>query len=169
MEGVNYNEVVLYIALNKTQERIGELKVAEMCPQRRHRRGQRPNITGNGTEEKEDKRYAPWIMPDTSTFTNEEERKLLTIALKIAISAILKNHIYKFDEKLYRQTSGGAIGLELTGEIAKVYMAWWDKQFLKKLDELGILQLLYKRYVDDINTATVYLGYGCVRRENRNR
>ena len=81
----------------------------------------------NETEDKEDKRYVPWIMPNTSTFTDDEKRSLLTFALKIALSAIFKNHIYKFDGKLYRQTSGGAIGLEITGAIAKVYMAWWDK------------------------------------------
>ena len=29
-------------------------------------------------------------------------------------------------------------------------MTWWDKEFLKKLREIGIDPILYKRYVDDI-------------------
>ena len=40
-------------------------------------------------------------------------------------------------------------------------MAWWDKEYIKKLGELGILLILYKRYVDDINNAVEYPGDGC--------
>ena len=29
-------------------------------------------------------------------------------------------------------------------------MTWWDKELLKKLREVGIDPILYKRYVDDI-------------------
>jgi len=43
----------------------------------------------------------------------------------------------------------------LTGELGVVFMSWWDKQFLEKLRRIGIETLLYKRYVDDINTAMV--------------
>ena len=42
-------------------------------------------------------------MPDISKLTNEEKRKLLTIALKIALKMIMKNHIYKFGEDIKRQ------------------------------------------------------------------
>ena len=59
-------------------------------------------------------------MPDLSLLTNKEERKLFTIALKIALERIMQNHIYEFDEKLYRQVPGGAIGLVLTGEASKI-------------------------------------------------
>ena len=32
-------------------------------------------------------------------------------------------------------------------------MTWWDKELLKRLEELGIDTILYKRYVDDIVIA----------------
>ena len=41
-----------------------------------------------------------------------------------------------------------------SGELAKVFMVWWDKQFLQKLRDLGIDPSLYKRYVDDVNVST---------------
>ena len=61
-----------------------------------------------------------------------------------------ENHYYKFGNKVYKQSKGGSIGTELTGEVAKLYMLRWDQKFLRKLKQLGIKQLLYKRYVDDI-------------------
>ena len=51
------------------------------------------------------------------------------------------------------QMNGGAIGLEMTGEIAGVFMMWWDKQLRERLDEEGIDVCMYKRYVDDINVV----------------
>ena len=74
-----------------------------MCPERKIEKGPRPNITGLGSKEKDIDRYEPWNMPDISKLTNEEKRKLLTIALKIALKMIMKNHIYKFGEDIKRQ------------------------------------------------------------------
>ena len=46
---------------------------------------------------------------------------------------------------------GEAIGLELTWEIAVVFMTWWDKNMRKKIEENGLEIVIYKIYVDDIN------------------
>ena len=53
IEGINYNEVVLYIALNKTQEEINDMRLSRNCPERKKKRGQRPNMTGCGSKDKE--------------------------------------------------------------------------------------------------------------------
>ena len=63
----------------------------------------------------------------------------------------MKNHIYHFENTLKKQSGGGPIGLDLTGELANIFMAWWDKQLLLKLNQHNISVILYKRYVDDIN------------------
>ena len=75
---------------------------------------------------------------------------MLSIALKIAILFIMKNHIYSIDGTLKKQSQGGPIGLELTGDIAQIYMVWWDKELKRRLYENNIILLVYKRYVDDI-------------------
>ena len=49
------------------------------------------------------------------------------------------------------QSKGGPIGMELTGVLANVFMVWWDRTFKKKMDDLGLVNELYERYVDDIN------------------
>ena len=91
-------------------------------------------------------------MPDTTQFTNEMKRKLVSAALRVALTFIMQNHVYAFDNELRKQQEGGAIGLELTGLLARIYMIWWDKQFLRKCAENQITLKIYKRYVDDINT-----------------
>ena len=72
-------------------------------------------------------------------------------ALRIAVTFIMTNHLYEFDDKIKRQNSGGAIGLELTGDLAQIYLMWYDTQLKRKIEEKGAHILLYKRYVDDIN------------------
>ena len=67
------------------------------------------------------------------------------------MKTILSNHLYQFDGRVYKQQSGGPIGLEITGVLARCAMLWWDRAYLKKLDQLKIDILLYLRYVDDSN------------------
>ena len=78
---------------------------------------------------------------------------MLSEALRVAIEYIMKNHIYKFNNTIKKQTQGGPIGLELTGELAAIFMMWWDKELLRRVHQLGIEVVLYKRYVDDIDMA----------------
>ena len=52
VEGVDCKEIVLYIALNKTQSELDELGIAHRCPKRKYRRGPRPNILSNGMKDK---------------------------------------------------------------------------------------------------------------------
>ena len=35
--------------------------------------------------------------------------------------------------------------------IANIYMCWWDKQLIEKMNNEQIILKLYKRYVDDSN------------------
>ena len=49
------------------------------------------------------------------------------------IAKTMRLHDFKFNGKIYRQKKGGAIGIDLTGVIADVYMCEWDKVFMGKL------------------------------------
>ena len=54
---------------------------------------------------------------------------MLALALEVAVRACMDNHTYSLGTCWKRQTSGGAIGLKLTGAIAKVFMVWWCRVF----------------------------------------
>ena len=64
---------------------------------------------------------------------------------------IMENHIYTFNYEIKLQSRGGPIGLQLTGVLAQLFMVWWDRQFVKKVEDNGLKLRVYKRYVDDIN------------------
>ena len=78
---------------------------------------------------------------------------MFTEAMKIALSFIMKNHLYPFDHKIKLQLKGGPISLELTGVLAQLFMVCWDRQFRTKMDENGLRLRMYKRYVDDVNVV----------------
>ena len=50
--------------------------------------------------------------------------------------------------------------MDLTGVVAKIVMAWWDKEFLRRLETNNVRVNLYKRYVDDINISVEMMDPG---------
>ena len=83
--------------------------------------------------------------------SSEQEKKcMLAKAMEIMIIAAMKNHTYKFGNKIRIQKFGGPIGLSLTGELADCVMIDWDKLFLIELNKLGISPEIYERFKDDI-------------------
>ena len=76
---------------------------------------------------------------------------MISFALGITLKYVLKNHIYTFNNKLYLQEKIGAIGVAITGDVAVLFMAWWHKELLYKLQQLVYITHMYGRYVNDIN------------------
>ena len=72
----------------------------------------------------------------------------------------MKNHAYSFNGKSYLQEDGGSIGERFTQALARVVMLWWDRQYKKVASEGGVSLLCYKRYVDDVNQASIGLPPG---------
>ena len=75
---------------------------------------------------------------------------MLVEALKVALTLIMTKHVYVFNDELRLQMEGGAIGVDLTGVLADIFMSWWDREMVRRLQEIGIKTLIYERYVDDI-------------------
>ena len=74
---------------------------------------------------------------------------MLREALRVALTLIVKNHVYTFDNEIGKQTKDGPIGLKLTGVLAQIFMIWWDNEFAARLCKMR----MNIRYVDDINLA----------------
>ena len=121
IEGVNYKELGLYIALNS---RTVTEELREVVPTRKTRLGRPPLITSSGIAIDEEDRFGPWLPPSRQA-TEVEKRLMIKEALKIALKLVMKNHTYVFDSKVRKQEEGGAIELDLTGTLAQVFMIWW--------------------------------------------
>ena len=92
---------------------------------------------------------------------------MLAQTVVIAARHIMENHLYTFNGRVYRQSKGGPIGVELTGVLARIVMLWWDGKYLKKLEELNLKLIMYKRYVDDQNQLAKALAPGTRFLENK--
>ena len=68
----------------------------------------------------------------------QETREILGDAAAISNGAVMQHHYLTIGGKIYRQTEGGSIGLDLTTEISSVYMSLLDKEFIKLWKHLGI-------------------------------
>ena len=98
-----------------------------------------------------EKKENVWCPPKNRNPDDKTIKKMISKALEVGINVVMNTHVYKFAGNTRVQKQGGAIGLELTGEIAGVFMSWWDAQMRKKIEEEDIKIAIYKRYVDDIN------------------
>ena len=81
---------------------------------------------------------------------NDQINILLGCLSASSVKAVLQNHYFTLGGKIYKQSDGGSIGLDMTVELAAIYMLMWDLAYLTKLKNMGIKISLYSRYVDDI-------------------
>ena len=56
---------------------------------------------------------------------------------------------------MYLHSSGGPIGLELSGAVSRPFMMCWDIKYLDMAKMAGIDMQMYERYIDDSNQVAV--------------
>ena len=76
----------------------------------------------------------------TETPNKEQKKRILAMAIAMGAKIAMTNHTYSVGDQFYRQTSGGPIGLELTGVLARIFMMNWDQRYLQKVKENGKIQ-----------------------------
>ena len=151
---VNHKELGLYLALNRTPAQLRGKGLLNFCPQRKYTKGNKPVMTGCATDEKEENRFKPWNPPVNKEPGEDTKKKMLAEAISIAVEIVMKNHVYVFNKEVRKQSRGGPIGLALTGDVANIFMCWWDEELIKRIRAEGFEVLLYERYIDDINIIT---------------
>ncbi|CAF2033398.1 unnamed protein product [Rotaria magnacalcarata] len=67
--------------------------------------------------------------------------------IKKLASIILKDNLFAYGKKIYKQTTGGAMGSSLTLTLANIFMAKWQKNIVEEQTKTGEF---YGRYIDDI-------------------
>ena len=115
----------------------------------------RPSITTQevtGRTEK-NKKDSLFVKPKRKP-TQAEVKIMMAEALKVLIQEAMSNHIYTWDKTIRKQSEGGAIGSDLTGELGVFIMLVWASLFIDKVKtattdipdwELHMMQY----YVDD--------------------
>ena len=128
-----------YIALNWDANKCRQSSLARILPVRRAKTGVRPGLRGTGPLGPDIHDQEQWRFPDV-VITDEERRDVIATVVSIAVKELFKNHLYTFGNKVFRQTSGGAIGLRATCAIARITMNVWDELWGRKIIELNLRQ-----------------------------
>ena len=146
-DNINADELGLYLALTVDKDELARADLTKYSATRK-RKGKEPTITGCGMKEKEVDRWNAWIKPRENP-EGEELKRVVAYAMGVAMKTVLKNHIFRFKDEIRKQANGGAIGVKAAGDIASLFMCWWDKVFIEKVNEELQDLNLYLRYVDD--------------------
>jgi hypothetical protein len=64
--------------------------------------------------------------------------------IKELASIALSENVFAFSKKIYKQTTGGAMGSSFTLTLANIFMWKWQKEFVRRQDMTGEF---YGRYV----------------------
>ena len=145
---VNEDELGLYLILTVDEKELVDENIRQFCPNRK-RKGKKPTITGCASNKDIEKRWEFWNKSKTKVPDGIILRKIVSFAIGVAIKTTLKNHICGFDQKIFKQSKGGAIGVGIAGDVANLFMVWWDRRFRTELLNKSMNSLLYSRYVDD--------------------
>ena len=146
---LSWKEIGLYLVYNISAEDLREYGLEEHCPTRRHDR-RPPTFVSSGSSLDKRTRHDPWIFPRAKPH-NTIIRKMFCMTIECMIRKTMELHEFKFNGKIYRQIRGGAIGLDLTGVVADIYMNYWDKEVLALIAREGYMTIMYMRYKDDVN------------------
>jgi hypothetical protein len=158
---VSVSDMNNHIVSTHSQSEIDEKGLSDVCSRRRSNRGTRPGITGammTGTDKERDECQS-WDPPVREP-NSIEKKKMLAMVICQSASFVMTNHVYSTEDVIRKQSKGGAIGLRMTGEIARIVMLEFDSILRARLAALGIEEWTYGRYVDDTNTVVTVLPVG---------
>ena len=143
IDNVDWFEVGKYLAVVMSADEISEEGLDLVIPKRRGLRLRR--ITVNYLRQKKNSdKWLPARRPGV-----RQKQKMLALAVGYGVYTTMSSHMYKVGDKLFLQSSGGPIGLELTGAVARPFMLRWDRKYFDNLRRAQIEMELYERYVDD--------------------
>ena len=117
-------------------------------------------VIGKVTEEAETETAETRWIPLPREYSKKEGKVLVAKAIMIGIETSFGEHIYEFNGDLYKQLKGGAIGVRLTGEVARVIMGRWATDMDACLRASKVEVYLLCKYMDDINLATSLIPAG---------
>ena len=78
--------------------------------------------------------------------TRPDVNVLLGSITSKCVQTVMENHYFTVGGEIFRQSDGGPTGLDLTVEVAAIYMLLWDLAVLQKFKRMGIKIALYKFY-----------------------
>ena len=165
VEGVNWDQAALYLAVTLSRDKVNELGLQEVVPawRRAGGRGRAPGITTKeirGPLQEEKNWETSLFLPPIRRATEEEKKLILALCVEQGLLAAFDGHLYNWNREVRSQSQGLGIGEDLTRAVARLVMLDWDLKFIAMLEENKLTNYMYKRYVDDTANAMAALSPG---------
>ena len=147
---VNERELKLYLASTMEENEVKEEGWEEFVHKKKNKsnNNRKPGITTEEILGERKNEKSKW--EELEKMADEEMvKKMLGKALEIGVKAVMQNNVYRFADEIRVQEKGGAIGVKMTGDLAKAVMFPWKEKFVEKFARLEIAGKLYTRYSDD--------------------
>ncbi|CAF3707719.1 unnamed protein product [Rotaria socialis] len=87
------------------------------------------------------------LMKFISAYGYRKVKGISIDTIKKLASIVLKENVFAYGKKLYRQTAGNAMGSSLTLTLANIFMSKCQKNIA---EEQTKIEEFYGRYIDDI-------------------
>ena len=120
-----------------------------------------PTVVGREMEDIWKPETSSWIKP-RKPLDDNMRRKLFAVMVSEEIRHVMKHHLLRFSEKLYKQSEGDSIGSILAGVVAKARTILFMRKLRKLCEKLGLVLYLLKIYVDDVLVLMRSPGNGLV-------
>ena len=150
---VKYGMALRYISKAASPEEIRAWNLHMWCPRRTKRKGTRPGMTGDDIE---DDKWTLGRVPDSEG----ERKRILGRVMAIAVNKVFSSNVYTFAGEIRLQAHGSPIGLDLSGEIARLEMGVWDSEVTELCEKNGVKIDMSDRYVDDIDAILGAIPHG---------
>ena len=190
IEGVDYRAAGILVATACSEGEIRKAKLSKVIPKRRFKYGRKPTMAtkelntrtknvanedgdeildNDGFEEQEgievevdcdsasnDSKFRP-MREDLSEI---EKRRLTSKVIEIGVLVVMRNHVYQWRGEVWLQLLGAAIGLRLTGVVARITMDHWQVKVSIMMTANLMVTYMFTKYVDDSNLLMENLGAG---------
>ena len=92
-----------------------------------------------------------WVWRQNWSPSRSQKQRMIALYLAKISSWIMTHHTYRFNDEIFKQSSGTPIGLQIAVSISRLVMVDWDEQMTAKLLVRNLRIELFLRYVDDLN------------------
>ena len=115
-KNIDYAELGRLMAYTVPEEKIVKKGLEKFIPKRKATLGRKPKITGKELDTRFtelERTKSIWKLPQEEP-SGKQVKEMLAIAVGEEVRFNLKNHTYRYRQKMMLQLEGGAIGSELT-------------------------------------------------------
>ena len=116
--------------------------------------------TRNKVGEDKDTQQQSKFLPVKDNLTDTEIKLLAAKVVEIGVMTVMRNHIYRWQDEYWLQTTGVPTGLRLSGIVGRITMDKWRISMLGLMNEHNMVNYLNEKYVDDCEVVTENLAPG---------